>query len=1145
MDSSQDISGRVRTRGSIRRDINKVAHTAEECADERRQVIDEVACAIKKGAAEREAVLSDMDPSQDVSGRVCTRGSIRCDIKKVARAIEKCAGERRGDSGKIACDNGACAVKKGAAEREPALSDMDLSQDISGRVRTRGSIRRDIDKGSRAVEECPGERRRDIAKDNMATDAGEKGLFVKNSMVDKGCYKNGKVYGGSYIYNSEMDNYTLEPIGTEEKRPFVLPGDVYRELLQHQVEGIEWLWGIHCQYPGGIVSDDMGLGKTFQASVFLAGLIHSKLVKRAIVIVPLSVLLQWPGEMEKAGIKDFVHVYHDCDDTGLKTVIKKGGILLTTYGTYASKFQKLIGSSKACWDYAILDEAHRIKNINSQITGLINKIHSKKKILLTGTPIQKDLMDLYSLLNFISPGLLGDEATFRKKYLRPISLGRYANAAETEKEEYIRAVKEVRDATTTYLLRRDKNVLIESGHLRCKKHDMVVWLRLTELQMLLYRKFEKIYSNRVVHQSESTMLKTAIWKDICNSPSLLLNTKGDSEKEIALKSELLDSFDAGSLGDKVNSCKATFVLDLVKEIFEEEKKEKDEEAKKKEHKDKEVEMNVRKILIFSQSLEMLNLIQGGLNEIVEKHEITRIDGSVKKDMRNDLIKRFKSVNGPRIFLLSSKVGGEGLNLTVATRVIIVDPSWNSSDDNQISDRVYRMGQKEDVYIYRLVTCRTVEEHAYKTQLLKGALGRGIVEGMTCASSVEKKEGKVLRLPDQKVGFDSSETHHLLGCTKANKLDFYGRHLEFLMSHPQVSGLTNQNFVLSKEETSLSDYPQNSTSDELCDGKIVDELKRTETFREQDSRGISVTNCYPNTRKGAASKQRDLTTTTTEMLSHVMEVSQSKAALIIGTDGQMIKKIRLLSSADVSVERPRVYHSSSQRIVSIVGTTEEIEKAKQMIMDVISETKKMLPDEQEDYYLYVPVNMVGKVIGIQGRTVKDINQKSGASVRFVDDKESFRLRGSRLQIDCAKELIYKIIGKMENEISKPQEKYVAVPEAKIGLVIGKQGRTVNEMKRISGASIKFIDPQNGFLLSGDQQQIDNAEALIWETLNKSCRRGSGRPQHGDNMPTSRGGSFVGSDGSQRSGMTSQQPVLGNKFEYYGERGPPRPRPPRNG
>ncbi|KAM0889105.1 hypothetical protein ACQ4PT_027912 [Festuca glaucescens] len=1003
MDPSQDVSGRVRTRGSIRRDINKVAHTVEECAGERRQVIDKVACAVKKGAAEREAVLSDMDP--DVSGRVRTRGSIRCDINKVARAVEECAGERRRDIDKIACDNGACAVKKGAAEREPALSDMDLSQDVSGRVRTRGSIRRDIDKGSRAVEECPGERRRDIAKDNMATDAGEKGLFVNNGIGDKGCYKNGKAYGGSYIYNSEMDNYTLEAIGTEEKRPFVLPGEIYRELLQHQVEGIEWLWGIHCQYPGGIVSDDMGLGKTFQASVFLAGLIHSKLVKRAIVIVPLSVLLQWPGEMKKAGIKDFVHVYHDCDDTGLKTVLKKGGILLTTYGTYASKFQKLIGSSKACWDYAILDEAHRIKNINSQITGLMNKIHSKKKILLTGTPIQKDLMDLYSLLNFISPGLLGDEATFRKKYLRPISLGRYANAAETEKEEYIRALKEVRNATTTYLLRRKKKVLIESGHLRCKKHDMVVWLRLTELQMLLYRKFEKIYSNRIVHQSESAMLKTAIWKDICNSPSLLLNTKGDSETEIALKSELLDSLDAGPLGDKVNSCKATFVLDLVKEIFEEEKKEKDEEAKKKEHKDKEVEINVRKILIFSQSLEMLNLIQGGLNEIVEKHEITRIDGSVKKDTRNDLIERFKSVNGPRIFLLSSKVGGEGLNLTVATRVIIVDPSWNSSDDNQISDRVYRMGQKEDVYIYRLVTCRTVEEHAYKTQ-----------------------EGKVLCLPDQKVGFDSSETHHLLGCTKANKLDFYGRHLEFLMSHPQVSGLTNQNFVLSKEETSLSDCPQDSI-DELCDGKIVDELKRAEIFCEQDSRGISVTNCHPNKRKDAASKQRDLTTTTTEMSSHVMEVSQSKA-------------------------------------------------------------KKMLPDEQEDY-LYVPVNMVGKVIGIQGRTVKDINQKSGAFVRFVEDKESFSLCGSRLQIDCAKELIYKIIGKVvvllfyftENEISKPQEKYVAVPEAKIGLVIGKQGRMVNEMKRISGAFIKFIDPQNGFLLTGDQQQIDNAEALIWETLNK--------------------------------------------------------------
>uniref|UniRef100_K3XJT6 Helicase C-terminal domain-containing protein n=1 Tax=Setaria italica TaxID=4555 RepID=K3XJT6_SETIT len=300
--------------------------------------------------------------------------------------------------------------------------------------------------------------------------------------------------------------------------------------------------------------------------------------------------------------------------------------------------------------------------------------------------------------------------------------------------------------------------------------------------------------------------------------------QGNSVRRLAKR--LLESFDHEVWKKYKNSCKISFILDLVNELFEEEKAEKKKDLGMRKNKN-------LKILIFSQFISMLDRIEIALKAIGKEGDTIRIDGSMERTERDQKIKvipylflqrvlisplnfllftyllivqKFSSQveDAPKIFLLSARVGGEGLNLTAATRVIIVDPSWNISDDNQIADRVFRIGQKEDVTVYRLVTCMTIEEDIYKTQILKGNLARAILEGKVCSPLVELEDRKFIRLPE--CGFNSSKTQQLLETLMGDILEMRSRHQRFLQKHHLVAGLTNQEVISSHEEISLIDLP---------------------------------------------------------------------------------------------------------------------------------------------------------------------------------------------------------------------------------------------------------------------------------------------------------------------------------------------------
>ncbi|TVU44602.1 hypothetical protein EJB05_04047, partial [Eragrostis curvula] len=699
-----------------------------------------------------------------------------------------------------------------------------------------------------------------------------------------------------------VNMHVVYPVsGGEEQRSYKVPENLYHKLRPHQQDGLLWLWTMHCKrFPGGLISDDMGLGKTLQTTIFLSGLFHSEIIKTVIIIAPLTVLDSWVAELKESGLKRRVQQHHLSGDEGINFVAEGGGIFLTSYDKYRNNAAKFLDKH---WDYVVLDEAHKIKTYDGGIRKSLEKIKCLKKILLTGTPIPRDPLDLFSLMDFIKKGLFGNLAKFKGKYMGPFQRG-------------FCLVQHFRKKIYPHMLRRTKSVLIESGVLKCKKNEIIVWLSLAPVQVKLY-------------------------------------------------SELCKQFSCLSEDDLIH--KPSFP-ELKRELFDEEKIDKDAFEKGKKGC---VKRKILKILIFSYHIPMLKKIKEALKVFEKETDIIQIDGTVLKEERKRLIEN----EGPRIFLLSAKVGGEGLNLIAATRVIVLDPSWNLSDDNQIADRVYRYGQTEDVTIYRLFTCQTIEEHMYKTQLVKGYLAQAVIDGKFCSSMVKKGNKKVLSAP--KTGFHISPTQQLIKRRIGTSFQINPQHLLFLERHTSVSGLTNQNLVFSKIKTFLDDL-----SDDESD-KDVNVARKVNKAHDKNAGTSSEAHVWRKrlrirrvTGNQETSKENDGELVVSE--GH-MEIPTYKVPALLGPCGDTIRDLQMRSSTKIHVDTNKAGEASPFTAVSITGTKKERERAQNLIDDVLSKAN-------EDY-LVLPTNQVRLV---KRTTLQEIQQKTGAKIngpRSGGDKPS--------------------------------------------------------------------------------------------------------------------------------------------------------------
>ncbi|XP_029140482.1 DNA excision repair protein ERCC-6-like [Protobothrops mucrosquamatus] len=487
----------------------------------------------------------------------------------------------------------------------------------------------------------------------------------------------------------------------------------------------------------------MGLGKTVQIIAFLSGMFDAELIRSVLLVLPTTLLNNWVKEFAKwtPGLR--VKVFHGTNKAErnryLDRIQRRKGVLLTTYQMVLNNWQQLssFDGKEFVWDYIILDEAHKIKTPSAKTTKSVHAIPSKNRILLTGTPVQNNLKELWALFDFACQGsLLGTIKTFRMEYENPITKAREKDATPGEKALGLKISENLMSIIKPYFLRRTKNELQKkkktelSNHLPedqskgvapampslPRKNEFIVWVFLAPVQEEIYRKFISLdHIKELLMSTRSPLAELSILKKLCDHPRLLSNracsqlgleASNYSEEDVGENdlSELPDmKRSIEHVSDEMliqESGKLSFLVALLERLQDE----------------------GHRTLVFSQSRKMLDIIERILTH--RGFKLMRIDGTVTHLVeREKRIGMFQKDGDYSVFLLTTQVGGVGLTLTAASRVVIFDPSWNPATDAQAVDRAYRIGQKDNVIIYRLITCGTVEEKIYRRQVFKDSLIR--------------------------------------------------------------------------------------------------------------------------------------------------------------------------------------------------------------------------------------------------------------------------------------------------------------------------------------------------------------------------------------------------------------------------------------
>ncbi|GFP85416.1 protein chromatin remodeling 8 [Phtheirospermum japonicum] len=531
------------------------------------------------------------------------------------------------------------------------------------------------------------------------------------------------------LKTSSNEDDSLENVDDEET-PFVtlegglnIPEIMFSKLFDYQKVGVQWLWELHCQKAGGIIGDEMGLGKTIQILAFLGSLHFSDMYKPSIIICPVTLLRQWKREAKKWYPAFHVEILHDSvqeepskkkqsksdesdsdseysinSDREEKPLSKKNkkwgslisrvlrsesGLLITTYEQLRLKGDKLLDIE---WGYAVLDEGHRIRNPNAEVTLACKQLQTVHRIIMTGSPIQNKLSELWSLFDFVFPGKLGVLPVFEAEFAVPISVGGYANATPLQVSTAYRCAVVLRDLIMPYLLRRMK--VDVNAHLP-KKTEHVLFCSLTSEQRSMYRAFlASSEVEQIFDGNRNSLSGIDVMRKICNHPDLL-------EREHAHGNP--------DYGNPKRSGKMKIIAEVLN-VWKEQG---------------------HRVLLFSQTQQMLDIIESFLRD--SGYTYRRMDGLTPVKHRMALIDEFNNSANVFIFILTTKVGGLGTNLTGANRVIIFDPDWNPSTDTQARERAWRIGQKKDVTVYRLITRGTIEEKVYQRQIYKHFLTNKILQ----------------------------------------------------------------------------------------------------------------------------------------------------------------------------------------------------------------------------------------------------------------------------------------------------------------------------------------------------------------------------------------------------------------------------------
>jgi len=477
----------------------------------------------------------------------------------------------------------------------------------------------------------------------------------------------------------------LQKLNEVELLPdYSLPAGLKVSLRKYQEEGYRWMCFLQQNGFGGCLADDMGLGKTLQAIAILS---RSKEEmdgkKSSLIVVPASLLHNWVNELKRfsPGLKVYLYVGMQRNKT--LNNLSYHDVVISTYHTVR---QDIDAISMFPFHYVILDESQMIKNPSSKLYHSMVELRAEHRMVLTGTPIENSLTDLWSQINFVNPGLLGTLGSFRKRFVQPIEKKR-----DEDREE------KLKELINPFVLRRTKE---EVARELPPVYEQVRYCNMTDEQRRVYEEEKSLARNAILEKLEEVgMEKSTIMvlraltrlRQIANHPALVEEFQGlDSGKFIEVYRDLESVISEG-----------------------------------------------HKVLVFSSFVKHLELFRSRLEEAAIPYAY--LTGSHSPDQRKKAVHDFQQKNGCPLFLISLKAGGVGLNLTEADYVFILDPWWNPAAEMQALHRAHRIGQDKNVFVYRFIANETIEEKILQLQQRKKELSETMITSNNPLKDLSKKE----------------------------------------------------------------------------------------------------------------------------------------------------------------------------------------------------------------------------------------------------------------------------------------------------------------------------------------------------------------------------------------------------------------------
>jgi len=459
-------------------------------------------------------------------------------------------------------------------------------------------------------------------------------------------------------------------LGEKKLKTSLIPKEIQADLRSYQKEGVHWLERLRCMFLGGILADDMGLGKTLQAIVALSQLMKKNL-GCALIVCPTSLLYNWKEEFHKFNPKFKAMVIDGIPSNRKKMIsgLGKYDAVITSYTLLQKDIEQYQETTFSC---VILDEAQHIKNRGTRNARSVKMVRSYHKLILSGTPIENSLDELWSLFDFLMPGFLSSYDRFVEKYVR------VSGEQQTKNIDYLRT------KISPFILRRMKEDVLKDLP---PISEIVYHCQLSQVQKELYRSYAESARNELVKLVERdgfdrvqihVLATLTRLKQICCHPAIFAKEKAEP-------------------GD---SAKYDMLLELLQTLIE----------------------GGHKSVIFSQYTQMLKIMRNDLEQMGVR--FCYLDGSSKN--RLQIVKEFNEDPSISVFLVSLKAGGTGLNLVGADTVIHYDMWWNPAVENQATDRVHRIGQKKSVSAYKLITLNSIEEKINEMQKRKKGLVKKVV-----------------------------------------------------------------------------------------------------------------------------------------------------------------------------------------------------------------------------------------------------------------------------------------------------------------------------------------------------------------------------------------------------------------------------------